>query len=94
MLQSYIDDCRWQYIDDFTVYYLDDILFYSTNKTEHEEHVCRQLEPLKEFGFYCKAEQCQFGVSEVGFLGFVITPDSVGMKPDRISKIEDSPTPK
>jgi hypothetical protein len=31
---------------------------------------------------------------EVGFLGFVITPDGVGMESDRIATIEDWPTPK
>jgi len=47
-----------------------------------------------EFGLYCKAEKRQFGVSEDSFLGFVITPDGVGMESDRISTIEDWPTPK
>jgi hypothetical protein len=92
--QSYIDDCLRPYIDDFAVCYLDDILIYSTNEKEHEEHVRQVLQRLKEFGLYCKAEKCQFGVSEVGFLGFVITPDGVGMESDRISTIEDWPTPK
>jgi hypothetical protein len=92
--QSYIDDCLRPYIDDFAVCYLDDILFYSANEKEHEEHVRQVLQGLKEFGLYCKAEKCQFGVLEVGFLGFVITPDGVGMESDRISTIEDWPTPK
>jgi hypothetical protein len=52
------------------------------------------LQRLKEFGLYCKAEKCQFGVSEVGFLRFVITSDGVGMESDRISTIEDWPSPK
>jgi hypothetical protein len=92
--QSYIDDCLRPYIDDFAVCYLDDILIYSTNEKEHEEHVRQVLQRLKEFGLYCKAEKCQFGVSEVGFLGFVITHDGVGMESDRIATIEDWPTPK
>ena len=52
------------------------------------------LERLREFGLYCKAEKCQFGVSEVGFLGFVIDSEGIGMESDRISTIEDWPTPK
>jgi len=92
--QSYIDDWLRPYIDNFAVCYLDDILIFSTNEKEHEEHVRQVLQRLKEFGLYCKAEKCQFSVSEVGFLGFVITPDGVGMESDRISTIEDWPTPK
>jgi hypothetical protein len=93
-LQSYIDDCLRPYIDDFAVCYLDDILLNSTNEKEHEEHVRQVLQRLKEFGLYCKAEKCQCGVSEVGFLQFVITPDGVGLESNRISTIEEWPTPK
>jgi hypothetical protein len=87
--QSYIDDCLRPYIDDFAVCYLDDILIHSPNEKEHEEHVRQVLQRLKEFGLCCKAEKCQFGVSEVGFPGFAITPDAVGMESDRISTIDD-----
>jgi len=92
--QSYIDDCLRPYIDDFTLCYLDDILIYSTNEKEHEEHVRKLLERLREFGLYCKAEKCQFGVSEVGFLRFVIDSEGIGMESDGISTIDDWPTPK
>jgi hypothetical protein len=66
--QAYIDDCLWPYTDDFAVCYLDDILIYSTNEKEHKDHVGNVLQHLQEFGLYGKAEQCQFGVREVGFL--------------------------
>jgi hypothetical protein len=91
--QAYLDDCLQPYIDDFTMCYLEDILIYSTNEKEHEDHVRKVLQCLQEFGLYCKAEKCQFGVCEVGFLGFVINPDGIGMESDRISTMEDWPTP-
>jgi hypothetical protein len=92
--QSYIDDCLRPYIDDFAVSYPDDILIYSASRKEHEAHVRQVMQQLKECGLYCKAEKGQFGVSEVGFLRCVITPEAVGMESDRISTIEDWPTPK
>jgi len=91
--QAYIDDWLRPHIDDFAVCYLDDILIYSTNEEEHEEQVRKVLERLRQFGLYGKAGKCRFGVSEVGFLGFVISPDGIGMESDRISTIEDWPTP-
>jgi hypothetical protein len=91
--QACIDDCLRPYIDDFTMCFLDDILIYSTNEKEHEDHVRKVLQRLPEFGLYCKAEKCQFGVREVGYLGFVINSDGIGMESDRISMIEDWPTP-
>jgi len=92
--QSCIDDCLRAYIDDFAVCYLDDILIYSTNEKEHDEHGWKVLERLREFSLYCKAEKCQFGVSEVGFVGFVINSEGVSMESDRISTIKDRLTPK
>jgi hypothetical protein len=75
MLQSYIHGCLSPYIDDLAACYHDVIPVYSTNEVEHEEHVHQVLQPLRKFGFYCNTEMCQFGVSQVDFLGFVITPD-------------------
>jgi len=91
--QAYIDDCLRPYIDDFTVCYPDDILIYLTNEKEHEDYVRKVLQCLQEFGLYCKAEKCQSGVQEVGFLRFVINSDGIGMESDHISMIEDWPTP-
>ena len=73
--------------------YLNDILIDSTNKEELEEQVRRVLEWLREFGLYNEAKKCHFGVSEVGFLEFVISPDGSAMESDHISMIEDWPTP-
>jgi len=91
--QAYIDDCLRPYINDFTVCYLDNILICSTNEKEQEDHIRKVLQRLQEFGLYCKAEKSQFGVSEVGFLGFIISSDGIGMVSDCISTIEDWPTP-
>ena len=74
--------------------YLDDILIYSKTVEEHEEHVKKFLARLREFGLFCKAAKCVFGVKEVGFVGFVIPPDGVGMEGDRVATIEDWSTPK
>ena len=92
--QAYIDECLRSYLDDFVVCYLDDILIYSRTVEEHEEHVKQVLAKLREFGLFCKAEKCVFSVREVGFLGFVISPDGVGMEGDHVATIEDWPTPK
>jgi len=75
------------------VCYLGDILIYSTNEKEHEDHVRKVLQCLQEFGLHCKAEKCQFGVLKVGFLGFVINWERISMESDRISTMEDWPTP-
>jgi hypothetical protein len=72
--QSDINDCLRPYIDDFAVCYLHDVLINSTNEKEHEEHVHQVLQRPKEFDLYCKAEKCQFGVTDVGILGLLLRP--------------------
>jgi len=94
MFQSYMGDYVQPYVDDFAVCSLAGILMYSTNDTEHEEHVCQVRQHHREFGLYCKAERGQFRLSEVGFLGLVITVDGVSMELDRITTMEDWPAPK
>jgi len=91
--QSYIDDGLRPKIDDIVVCYLGDILIYPNNEKEHEAHVRKVLERLQRFGLQCNAEKCQFGVSEVDCLGFVIRSEAVGMQSDRISTSEDWPAP-
>jgi len=74
--------------------YLDDILINSTNQKEDEDHVQNVPKRLPEFVLYCKAEKCPFGVSEGGFLGFIINCDCISNELDHLSKIEDWPTSK
>jgi hypothetical protein len=73
--------------------YLDDILIYSANEKEHEDHVQKVVQCMQEFGLYCKAENWQFGVRKVGFLGIVLKSDGIGTESDCISTIDDWPTP-
>jgi hypothetical protein len=47
---------------------------------EHEEHLSKVLEQLWEWGLNYKAKMCQFGVSEVGLLGFVINSEGIGVR--------------
>jgi hypothetical protein len=50
------------------------------------------LQRVRHFDLYCNAENCQFGVLQVWFLGCVMTPEGVSMGMDRIGTIEDWPT--
>jgi hypothetical protein len=56
------------------------MLIDSTDEKEHEDYLRKVQQRLREFGLYCKAEKCQFGVSEVGCLGFIINSDGIGME--------------
>lgn len=92
--QGYINSALRDYLDLFCIAYLDDILIYSENAKTHTQDVRRVLERLLKHGLFVKLEKCVFGVSEISFLGFVLTTDGVKMDPSRVSTIEEWPVPK
>ena len=53
--------------------YLDDILIASVDKATHLNHVRSVLSRLQEFGLVINLSKCQFGLSEVEFLGHRIS---------------------
>ncbi len=58
-----------KWFDDFVVVYIDDILIYSSSLEEHAEHLRKVFQRLRENKLYAKLEKCEFGVTEVDFLG-------------------------
>ena len=45
-----MNDVLFDYLDDFCIAYLDDIMIYSDNELEHEEHVHKVLQRLRQAG--------------------------------------------
>jgi hypothetical protein len=82
------------YLDKFVVVYLDDILVFSKNKEEHAEHLRLVLEKLREHQLYAKYSKCEFWLSEVTYLGHVISKDGIAVNPERVQAILDWTPPK
>jgi hypothetical protein len=78
-----------KYLDLFSIAYLDDIVMYSNLLREHEEHVTLVFAKLQEAGFYLKLSKGEFNMQHISYVGFVITPDGVGMEPERVRSIEE-----
>jgi hypothetical protein len=82
------------YLDKFVVVFIDDILIYSQNEQEHEEHLRKVLQRLRDFQLYAKLSKCVFWISEVLFLGHIINRDGLAMDPKKVAAILDWKTPK
>ena len=61
------------YLDRFVVVFIDDILIYSPSKETHQEHLHIVLSILRHHQLYAKYSKCEFWLTEVRFLGHVIS---------------------
>ena len=61
------------YLDKFVIVFIDDILVYSKTKSDHEQHLRIVLQTLRDKQLYAKLSKCEFWLSEVTFLGHVVS---------------------
>ncbi|GFV00834.1 hypothetical protein TNCV_1386491 [Trichonephila clavipes] len=77
----------------FSFVYLDDILCYSENAEEHRSHLRTIFQRLSSYGLKLNISKCVFGVTELIFLGHLITPDGIKPLPDKIQAVLDYKQP-
>ena len=87
--QAYINKALHGLVDDFCIVYLDDILVFSKTEEEHDQHLQRVCERLREAELYAKPSKCQFYQTEIEFLGFIIGTQGIRMDPKRVQTIKE-----
>jgi hypothetical protein len=73
-----------EYLDRFIVVFIDDILIFSKMM---EEHLRLVLEKLRSNQLYAKFSKCEFWVTEVSFLGHVISAGGVSVDPGKVKDV-------
>jgi hypothetical protein len=73
--------------DKFVVVFIDDILIFSRTEEEHEKHRKLVLEMLRSNQLCTKFSKCEFWLTEVAFLGHVISPGGVLMDPSKVRDV-------
>lgn len=61
------------FIGKFVVVYFDDILIFSDDLSSHLNHLSEVLPVLRRDKFFAARKKCIFGVSQVLFLGYIIS---------------------
>src|SRR5690606_8456252 len=92
--QAFLNDVLRERLDTVVVIYLDDILIYSAHEEQHTQDVRRVLQLLLDAQLQVKLEKCQFHVTTVEFLGYIVSPDGISMDPSKVSTVTEWPTPK
>jgi hypothetical protein len=72
-------------LDRFVVVFIDDILVYSKSMEEH--HLRIVLQQLREYQLYAKFSKCEFWIKEVPFLGHMVSPEGIGVDPDKVKEV-------
>ena len=67
------------YLDDFVLVFFDEILVYSKSMEEHEGHVRKVLQLLRENKLYAKKSKCTFCTSQIEYLGFIVSEEEIDL---------------
>ena len=82
------------YLDQFVVVFVDDILVYSQSEEEHEDHLRIVLQALREHQLYTKFSKCEVWLTEVRFLGHIVSSLGVLMDLEKVEAIMSWEIPK
>ena len=92
--QRYMNDTLFDYLDDFCTAYLDDIIIYSEDPLEHEVHVRKVLERLRDAGLQADIRKSEFHVKRTKYLGFIISTDGVEADLEKTAVIQQWQPPR
>ena len=87
VFQYIANDNFRDFLDIFLIVYLDDLLIYSKIQEEHDIHVRKVLERLRNYGLYAKLEKCSFDCKQDEFLGYTISSKGIFMDPAKVQQI-------
>ena len=82
------------YLDQFVVVVVDDILIYSKSEEENEDHLRVVLQILRDHQLYAKFRKYEFWLTEVKFLGHVMSASSMSVDLEEIKAIMSWERPK
>ncbi|EDO04015.1 hypothetical protein SS1G_06497 [Sclerotinia sclerotiorum 1980 UF-70] len=87
--QRYMNDILFDYLDDFCTAYLDDILIYSEDPSEHDTHVRKVLQRLRDAGLQADLKKSEFDVTKTKYLGFIISTTGIEVDPDKVAIVKE-----
>lgn len=82
------------FIGKFVVVYFDDILIFSSSLTEHTSHLRDVLLVLRQEKLYAGRQKCEFGTTEVKFLGYIVSDKGLSVDYAKVEAIRSWPLPR
>ena len=82
------------YLDQFVIVFVDDILIYSQSEWEHEYNLRIVLQLLRYHQLYAKSSKCEFWLTEVRFVGHVVSSSGVSVDLEKVEAVMSWERPK
>ena len=82
------------YLDQFVIVFVDDILIYSQSERKHEDHLGIVLQLLRDHQLYAKFSKCEFWLTEVRFLGHIVSSSGVSVDLEKVEAMMSWERPK
>ena len=73
----------------FCFAYVDDVLVASSSFEEHKTHMHELMRRFAHYGVVLNKDKCVFGVSEITFLGHLVTQEGIKPLPQKVEAIEN-----
>ncbi len=90
LMYDVLGDAAWKY----AMAYLYDIIIYSDTIEEHLAHTKDVLDGLAKAGLTVHPEKMQLCVTEITFLGHILSPGVLRPDPDKIRAVTEFPAPR
>ena len=88
-----MNDILRPFMGQFVVDFIDDVLVYSKNIIEHESHLRSVFQQLREIGLYANKDKTCLCMTEVEYLGHIVSAQGISMDPKKVSVILAWPMP-
>ncbi|WJZ83992.1 hypothetical protein VitviT2T_003625 [Vitis vinifera] len=77
------------YLDQFVIVFVDDILIYSRSLEEHKQHLVTTLRTLRRHQLYGKLDKSEFWLTEVNFLGHVVSEAGITVDHSKVEAVQE-----
>ncbi|KAL5546218.1 hypothetical protein UlMin_005905 [Ulmus minor] len=88
-----MNDVFRPYLRKFVLVFFDNILIYSPLEESHQQHLAQVLEVLHTNTLYANIKKCEFGKTQVAYLGHIISEEGVAADQSKVQAMVSWPTP-
>jgi Reverse transcriptase (RNA-dependent DNA polymerase)/RNase H-like domain found in reverse transcriptase/Retroviral aspartyl protease len=91
--QALMNQIFQPFLRKFVLIFFDDILIYSSDLKSHLAHLSMVLQTLMDNHLFAKRSKCEFGATQVEYLGHLISANGVATDPSKITAMMEWPEP-